>query len=277
MKKLIILSLLISAITVNIYAERYEPLMGKSGSVIDFGGVRFPMAWGYSEYTGNYDASLFNFGLDFGIGLSTELQNRIDYNSTGDQWENWTELLKIRLSDTHNGPAIGLGLGARIPLHHPKDNFGLIAGLYISSAIKDIDFDFNIGVNPSITYRQIASLKLGNTETTISEKNHYVNFNLLFGKKLLDFLKVGAGFEMKQYFSGQRKTEITVNDNSTETFASMGQGSSWTFLFGVRLKPQGYPVLLDNSLAFGTGNMNNLDFTYRIGVQILPQSPNAEW
>ncbi|MHA1344694.1 MAG: hypothetical protein ACTSQG_11950 [Promethearchaeota archaeon] len=258
-------------------AERYEPLIGKSGSVIDFGGIRFIAGWGYNELNDN-SISAFNFGLDFGIGLRTELQNRIDYNNSAAnseyQWTGWTEILKFRLSERENGPAFCLGTGLRIPLRK-SESLGALAGLYISSALKDIDFDFNIGINPYITYADLG--KLDGVNTYYSRPHHYINVVLLLGKKFLPFLKVNAGFEMRQLLKST-VSKIKYSNGDTEKFTDDG-GASWTFLIGSRIKPIGYPILLDSSLAFGTGKdaYKSFDWQFKLGVQLLPQSPNAEW
>ncbi len=265
MRRIFIILLVLFICTGLLYSERYEPMLGKSGSVIDFGGVRFPLGWEFYDMDGPAaaDKSLFNFGIDFGIGLRTELQNRIDYNSNDDEWQGWTELLKFRLAETHSGPAIGFGLGVRVPLSS-RENLGLIVGLYISSAIKDIDFDFNIGINPYITWKDISKYR----ET----REHNVNLDLLLGKKILPFMKVSAGFEMLQYFGGKSMDIIGSSNEQT-----LGKGTGWIFLLGLRLKPKGYPILLDNSFKFGSGSRNTLTWQYQIGLQILPQSPNADW
>ncbi len=262
MRKTFLLIIIIFISSTFLYSQRYEPILGKSGSIIDFGGVRFPIGWTHREKENYPEQSFFNFGIDFGIGLKTELQNRIGYNSDADRWIQWTELLKFRISESQIGPAIGFGLGARIPLNS-FENLGLMIGLYISSAIKDIDFDFNIGINPFITYKDIEN---------IEEREHNANLDFLLGKKLLSFMKICAGFEMLQYFGGKRKIIKTG-----EEIASMGSHSDWAVILGLRLKPEGYPILLDNSLTFGINRDNALEWQYKVGLQILPQSPNADW
>lgn len=245
-----------------IQAERYEPAIGKSGSVIDKGNIRFLFGWAYNELRST-ENSKFDFGIDFGIGESVEWQNRIDYNSAnqGDyQWLGWTEILKFRLSEVDMGPAYSLGLGARIPVRK-SESLGLLAGLYVSSAIKDIDFDFNLGFNPYITKREVTS---DDGETTKIRPNHFVNIDLILGYKLLPFLKINGGFESRQYLK---------NDDNDG-------GSSWLFLIGARIKPIDYPVLFDGNISAGSGNMRSYfgyDWQFRLGVQILPSSPNAEW
>lgn len=259
MRKIFLLIIIIFISSALLYSERYEPILGRSGSVIDFGGVRFPIGWTHRKKKNFSEESFFNFGIDFGIGLKTELQNRIGYNSDTDRWMQWTELLKFLISESQTGPAIGFGLGARVPLNS-FENLGLMIGLYISSAIKDIDFDFNIGINPFITYKDIEN---------IEEREHNANLDFLLGKKVLSFMKICAGFEMLQYFGGKRKIgDIEENLESH---------SDWTFILGLRLKPKGYPILLDNSLTFGINSDNALEWQYKVGLQILPQSPNADW
>ncbi len=255
--------------TINyLYSERYEPAIGKSGSVIDAGNIRFLLGWGYNELKSD-DNSKFNFGLDFGAGQTIELQNRIDYNSANSsdyEWTGWTELLKFKLSESEDGPAYSLGLGVRIPVRK-AESLGLVAGLYVSSAIKDIDFDFNLGFNPFLTYAD-----LGRNEARQKLKirpNHYVNINLLLGYKLLPFFKITGGFESRQLLKGSEKIDDEKND--------IDGGSNWEFLIGARVKPIDYPVLFDGTISAGSGNRKEYAWQFRLGVQILPQSPDAEW
>ncbi|MBU1077684.1 MAG: hypothetical protein KKH98_10350 [Spirochaetes bacterium] len=268
MRKLIILIIILLFSANFLFSERYEPAIGKSGSVIDSGNIRFLFGWAYNDLT--VENSKFNFGIDFGLGQTTELQNRIDYNSANwasYEWGEWTELLKFRLSEIDAGPAYSLGLGIRIPVRK-AESLGLIAGLYISSAIKDIDFDFNIGFNPYITYGDQGKDPL--TDETIKIRpNHFVNIDLLLGYKLLPFLKVDGGFESRQLLKGSMK----VGDVKTD----IDGGSVWTFILGARLKPIDYPVLFDGTFSFGAGDQKEYDWQFKLGIQILPTSPDAEW
>lgn len=244
-------------------AERYEPIIGKSGSVLDTGLIRFLFDWAYGE-NDSYNNSELGFGIDLGIAPKTELQNRIDYSSfnSGDYaWVNWTELVKIRLSEMAKGPAYSLGLGARIPVRR-SESLGLIAGLFISSGIKDIDFDFNLGFNPYLTYADYGGgVKI--------RPNHFINVDLLLGYKILPFLKLSGGFEMKQLLTGSRK------DNDVQS--DVEGGSVWDFIIGGRVKPRDYPVVMDMSMAFGATSRSEYDWQFKLGLQILPQSPEAEW
>lgn len=269
MKKLILIGFLIFLISSNIVAERYEPVIGKSGSVLDAGFIRFLFGWLYNE-NDSINNSCFNFGIDFGTGAKTELQNRIDYNSSDSgnyEWIGWTELIKIRLSEIAKGPAYSLGLGVRIPVRK-TESLGLIAGLFISSGIKDIDFDFNIGFNPYFIYKDMEGYK--------ERPNHFVNVDLLLGYKLLPFLKIDGGFEMKQFLTGSRK-DYNIATQEYDQKSEIPGGSSWAFIIGGRIKPLDYPVLFDTGISFGTGKNYEYDWQFKLGVQILPQSPEAEW
>ncbi len=264
-RMLLIILILLSSIG-SIFAERYEPIIGHSGSVMEAGLIRFLLGWAYSENDSSRftSDSKFNFGIDFGAGARTELLNRIDYNSQNSsdfQWSNWAEMLKIRISEEAKGPAYSLGLGVRIPVRH-AESMGLITGLYISSGIKDIDFDFNLGFNPYLTYADIGN--------GVKERfRHFVNVDLLLGYKFLPFLKGVGGFEMKQFLAGSHK------ENNVKT--EIPGGSDWTFVFGARIKPLDYPVLFDGNFAFGTSSNAEFDWQFKLGVQILPQSQEAEW
>ena len=267
MKKIFSTILIILISSSMLFSAKYEPAIGKSGANIDHGDIRFIFGTDYAEKENNI--ADFKFGIDFGVGETTEWQNRIDYrsiNSSDYSWRGWTEILKFRLSERTDGPAYSLGLGTRIPLSS-EECFGVLAGIYISSAIKDIDFDFNIGINPFITYRK--KTIHGTDKTKKIRDNHYVNIDLLLGYKALYFLKLIGGFESKQFLKGSKK----IDDVKTTT----PSGESWIFVFGSRLKPKDYPVVFDGNISFGTGSNKEFDWRFRLGLQILPSSPNAEW
>ena len=275
MKKFTILLIILFGISNFVYSQRYEPIIGKSGSVVDFGMIRIVSDWAYTEKDSE-NSSAFDFGLDIGVGLSTELQNRFDYRSVEGSdydWKGYTGLLKFRISEVASGPALGLGFGANIPFYHKRNSLGLIAGFYISSALKDIDFDLNIGINPFLT-----SIHRGKIfGKTIEERPHsFVNLDILFGYKILPFMKLNAGVEMKHHFGGEIKIPISEDETDTEKLG--GEGSAWALILGSRIKPKGYPILLDGSIAFGlSGDKNEYDWQFKLGVQLLPQSPDAEW
>lgn len=274
MKKIILLLFMVFSLITSLFANRYEPIIGTSGSVLDVGSIRFPIAYEYGQYNRNstdYDYSQFDFGLDFGIGQSTELQNRIDYNKTDGsdfRWINWTEMVKFALTQQAEGTAYSLGVGARIPVSD-QESLGLIGGFFISSAIKDIDFDFNIGLNPYIT-----SANTGSNET--QRPNTYINIDLLLGYRLLPFLKIMGGFESEQLFNNG---SITYNNHSTV----VNGGSIWDFVIGGRLKPQDYPFVVDLGIYFRSGNddgvlvTNKYDWKFKLGIQLLPQGAQAGW
>ncbi len=268
MRRLTTILFLLSLSASILFAQTYEPLEMKSGGMLGARNLRFILNWAYLENDIG-DTSVFDFGLDFGISPAVELQNRISYLSSGDsdyEWEEWTELLKFKLGKVLNGPAYALGTGLRIPVHK-YESLGLIAGLYISSAIKDIDFDFNLGFEPIyLTYADLGGgMKV--------RPNSLLNINLRLGYKFTPFLKLAGGFELNQLLEGKRK----IKENDHETTETISGGSAWNFIFGARVKPIDYPIVVDCSLSLGASKRSPYDWRIKIGVQLQPQSPNAEW
>ncbi len=252
------------------FAERYEPIFGKSGSTLSQGTARFNFSFGYNENNSSTH-SLFNFSIDYGITEKVEIQNNIGYGSynSGDfEWSNWIELLKFKLSETFNGPATSLGAGLYIPVSG-SESLGLILGFFYSGGIKDITFDFNLGITPFLTYGDI-------NDRYQVRPSPYINGDLVLGYKLLPILKLTGGIDMKQYLNGgatKTKNPITGEWTKTDIPASSG----WVLFLGSRVKPQGYPVVLDTSLSFGLNRDAEYDWQFKIGVQILPSGENAEW
>ena len=81
---------------------------------------------------------------------------------------------------------------------------------------------------------------------------------------------------MRHYFGGKFKTIINEDDDNAIT-TEMEGGSAWTLVLGGRIKPAGYPLLLDGSMAFGLNDESEYDWTFKFGIQLLPQAPNADW
>jgi len=282
MRKIFILIIVLCVFSSLAYSERYEPLIGKSGSVVDFGMIRIISDWSYSaKEVGdgtNSGLSSLHLGLDFGIGIRTELQNRFDYSSVsigdveGDyEWTGYTGLMKLRLSEVVNGPALGLGLGARIPFYIKNHSLGVIGGFYLSSALKDIDLDLNIGINPNLTSIETGENQYGKIKY---RPPHFANFNILLGYKVLPFFKISAGIEMRHLFGGVEKVPIADDEVQKN---ELQDATIWNIAFGPRIKPKGYPLLIDCLLAFGLSEKSDYDWKFRTGIQLLPQSPDAEW
>jgi len=253
----------------------YEPIEMKSGGMLGAGNLRFLFDWGYLENNSS-DSSTFGFGIDFGLNEKIDLQNRIkylNYNSGSYDWHNWEEILKWKLGQVSAGPAYAIGTGLAIPLHK-NESLGLIAGLYISSAIKDIDFDFNAELSPFyLTYADLGK----NPVTGIVRKERpssIFNINLRLGYKIMPILKLAGGFELNQFFSGKIKYE---KDNEEIETKEIPGGSAWNLILGARLKPKGYPILFDASISLGLSEKSPYDWRIKFGTQLQPQSPNAEW
>ncbi|MBN1897370.1 MAG: hypothetical protein JW827_01215 [Spirochaetes bacterium] len=268
MKKIIILLIMIMGLLTAGFTQVYEPLDMRSGGMLGAGNLRFVLDWAYQE-NNSVGSSTFDFGLDFGVGPSLEWQNRIGYRSVEGsdyQWAGWLELLKFQLGHAENGPAYALGTGIYIPVRK-SESLGLLAGLYISSAIKDIDFDFNIGFDPFyLTYADLGNgVKVRN--------GHDLKIDLRLGYKILPFFKILGGFRLDQYFDGKQK--ITIGDQ--ETTQTIDGGAAWNFILGGRLKPMDYPIVFDTSISFGVSSRSEYDWQLKFGLQFQPQSPNAEW
>lgn len=283
-KRLIINLLFICIFGISAYAQSYEPLEMKSGGLLGQGNLRFILNWAHLEKEG-VDYSVFDFGLDFGIAPLTDLENRIKYISANDseyEWVGWTEMLKFKLGKTYKGPAYSLGTGIKIPLHK-YESLGLIAGLYISGAIKDIDFDFNIGADPIYLIPGKMDDPNPNIESIKIRPNSIIKINLRLGYKFLPFFKLAGGFELDQLLEG-KKTTIYKNDTKIEE--TYPGGAVWFFIIGGRLKPVDYPIVFDGSICLGLSDTDKFyasedrpfyEWQIKFAVQLQPQSPNAEW
>ncbi len=267
----LIVSLYFTAIF-SLYGERYEPIVGRSGSIINEGTARFSFNYGYSENRSDVaftTFSIFNFGIDYGINNKMEIQNNIGYgaynNKEGFKWSNWKELLKIKLSEKIDGPATSLGVGILIPVRK-EESLGLVGGFYYSGGIKEITFDFNLGIVPYLTYGTFGDMEV--------RPSPYINGDIVLGYKLMPFLKLTGGIDMKQYLRGGT-TKIKIND--TEIKRDIEPTSGWILFVGSRVKPKGYPLLADASISIGLNNDAEFDWRFQIGVQVLPSNMNAEW
>ena len=75
--------------------------------------------------------------------------------------------------------------------------------------------------------------------------------------------------DFSEKFGGKEKIGDTTSD--------YGNGSAWNLNFACRIKPRGYPVIWDNSIAIGLSSGSPYDWQFKTGVQFQPISESPEW